>query len=213
MYIGNDIVDISYENSSEHSRFARRVLAYSEHSLYEKHPTPFLYLWRAWASKEAAYKLVKQIFHNARFIPKNYVYNEHQSIVTYENFDIPLVFKCCQNFIYCYGFLGVSNLYSEIAPIDSLIGKDVSLEEIFSQGERSLIQSADSLAARVLVKQYLKSRLGFHCRNITIWKDANGAPKVSYLGRRLTIPLSLTHHGRYVAILVGLPENINWMNH
>ena len=206
MYIGNDIVDIACENSSEHSRFARRVLAYSEYCQYEEHPRPFWYLWRAWASKETAYKLVRQMFHNARFIPKNYIYDEHQSIVTYDNFNIPLTFKCCQNFIYCYGLLGASNLYSKIAPIDTLIGKNVSLEEIFSQDERSLIQSCDSLAARVLVKQYLKLRLGYHYRHVTIWKDANGAPKISYLGRQLDIHLSLTHHGRYVAILVGFPQ-------
>src|SRR5688500_2825670 len=66
--IGNDIVDLQDERAP-HPRFAGRILSPREHQAFERAGAEASWLWRAWAAKEAAYKLMKRLDPQGRFPP------------------------------------------------------------------------------------------------------------------------------------------------
>lgn len=62
--VGNDVVDLSHPRCREmplDGRFVARVLAEEEHARIAVSPEPRRTLWRIWAAKEAAYKVVSKL--------------------------------------------------------------------------------------------------------------------------------------------------------
>ena len=63
-FVGVDVVDLHdprCRGKEDEPRFLARVLSVEERALVTRSPAPATKLWRLWAAKEAAYKVVSKV--------------------------------------------------------------------------------------------------------------------------------------------------------
>ena len=190
---GNDLVSLEATRPERTNlpRFYSRILTAAEQEGYrELEPShlPFdHYVWLCWSVKESVYKYQKRQFPGLVFSPLRIVIRKI----------IPP--SGPQGFYQCM----VDGLFSRSLIRDGVIVTTVCEDEAFTGtywGFSSIASSAyadQSAAARVLVLEKLKDLLA--CDDLRLQKDAAGCPVVLAGERVLPIPVSLSHHDRYIA--------------
>ncbi len=203
---GNDIVALKATQPERtcRPRFYSRILTASEQENYSRVDLPFdHYVWLCWSVKESAYKYRQRQQPGLVFSPLKIVISDLQrSGDLYQGIVLG----------------GPEPLYSRSSIREDVIVSVVSEDATFTGtcwGFQSIASGSyadQSLAVRVSVLQELKAtllcqeshnlRTGADLQSLDdlqIQKDAAGYPVILQGDRRLSIPVSLAHHDRYVA--------------
>ncbi|MBF0442142.1 MAG: 4'-phosphopantetheinyl transferase superfamily protein [Oligoflexales bacterium] len=196
--IGVDIIDI-HEQRHQHPRFASRVLSGSEYLRFQGSSDPGVFLLKAWAAKEAAYKYFTQIRPGLSFIPCRFVYDDRNGQVIYDGDTVFLNFEINRNFVFCLTRDESAWSFHETARTLHILNENFPERNSFSGDEMSEIRCEESLAVRMLAKRMISRCLRCGYGEIAILKGSNGIPKVFLNGSGAGISLSFSHHGRFAA--------------
>ena len=210
---GNDIVAldcVDVERSND-KKFYSKILADSELVLYQNSPRDLFsfdkYLWMLWSIKESAFKFVKRINSQVVFSPVKFVI---------QYIDFPANHKISRfNGIEWEGsgdsdecFAGSIKLEDEIYYFNTLLDNEfiasvVSDDKNFEDtiwGIKKIDQPNSELQSQE-VRAFVLNKLNsiLELDDLRIEKNINGCPIVVNGTLDLNIPVSLAHHGRFVA--------------
>jgi phosphopantetheinyl transferase (holo-ACP synthase) len=196
---GNDIIaliETDNDRTSRH-RFYSRILTPEELLLFPAPKLPFsVFVWLMWSIKESVYKYVSRADPGLHFAPLK----------------IPVRgLRICEDHyegIICYGGL---TMFSRSFLWDKVIMTVVSACEDFSNVRwgMEVIGTPDYTTQSALVRKFALQSLSTDLPGaaLRIIKTPDGAPELWDGERSLDIPLSLAHHGPYVAWSYRLPAN------
>jgi phosphopantetheinyl transferase (holo-ACP synthase) len=199
---GNDIVALAAtdEDRTSRPRFYSRILTPAELSLYDELTGEGLsfssFVWLMWSIKESVYKYVSRAEPGLRFAPLK----------------IPVTSLRRREDHYS-GMIGYGplTLYSRTFLADETIMTVVSAQEDFSNVHWGLrrIENPDYSTQSALVRTFALQSLSMVLpgAELRIIKSPDGPPEVWDGEHRLHMPLSLAHHGPYVAWSYRLPAN------
>jgi hypothetical protein len=202
MSTGNDIVALTMMDGDRTSRyrFYSRILSPAELPLYDELADGGLsfssFVWLMWSIKESVYKYVSRSDRRLVFTPLKIPVSGLRAREDYCEGEIP------------YGGL---TIYSRSFLSDEAIMTVVSEEKEFSDSRWGLQVIGDlgynnqSDQVRTFALQSLSTVLSGAALRIV--KAPDGPPEVWDGDCPLDIPLSLAHHGRYVAWSYRLPAN------
>ena len=169
MIIGNDIIDRS--EAPPHPRFFARITSDYEKDHFEDNIENALILW---AIKESAYKAFSQIDPMISGIARKYEVSSNLKQVKFDGQSLKVSLQKNRNYIYAEAY--PENIASQfsIGPIGE-ISESLAAKSLAAK----LLSSSSSSMVPPMVKKLGKIPFG-------------------YLDGR-SIPLSLTHHGRFAA--------------
>lgn len=220
--VGNDVVDLDQPRcagKAQDTRFVERVFTAFERECIVEAPDPDRALWRRWAAKESAYKVVTKlldsppVFAHAAFVV-DIDPDGSRGTVAYREFTVPFTLHEGSDHLHTIAVHsgGRSKDYRVVAGME---GADASppLDELrcrFTPAERAFIHGAPSALARLAARRDMAAALAVAQEDILILA-ADGPPGrvppvVRIDGDLGRVDLSLSHDGRYVAwaFLFGL---------
>ena len=194
--LGNDVVDLGDPESraeTRHPRFDARVFDETERTLIAVSVEDERERWLIWAAKESAYKAARKEDPRTIFAPSRFVVRREGR-----------------------GRLGVA-----VGDRDFRIDVRADAEYVHAVARRvgdppralctavALLASAGddataSVAVRRLAVARLAARLGVPAAYLAIRREGR-LPTLWLRGRRTTVDLSLSHHGRFVAFACTIP--------
>ncbi len=187
--IGNDVVDLRDPDSHPdaiHPGFDARVLAATELARLRAAERPEVERWRLWAAKEAAYKAARRTDRDLVFSPARFV-------VTVRGEREGSVHVGGRDFIVSW---------SEEDGAVHAVAHEASLGDVRVVAAVAEAGGADPSAA---VRRLALVRMcGSVPGSARITSD-DRVPSLD-LGDGRVLPLSLSHHGRFVAFACGSPE-------
>ena len=203
---GNDIVSLSEINvaRTQTEPLYSKILSVSEIALYEKLKSAILfehYVWLLWSIKESAFKYLQRIdpellFTPVKFgitqlnIPKGYF------LVSFDGNENTLTITGNVEFDN-YKIYSRSVIYKEL--ISSVVDADKDFKGVYSAIKYidSTVNTVQSAAVRSFLIDHLVKETG--TSNLTIGKNADSIPILFEGAKELQIPVSLSHHGHYIA--------------
>lgn len=215
--VGNDVVDLNQPRcmgKAEDTRFVERVFTASERSRIMEAPDPDRALWRYWAAKEAAYKVVTKllgsppVFAHAAFAvcidPDG-----ARGTVVYREFTVPFTLHEGSDHLHTIAVHsgGCGRDYRMVAGMEAADAEGSlplgTLRDRFTPAERAFIHGVPSALARLAARRDMAAALAVEQEDILILA-ADGppgrVPPVVRVGGDLAgVDLSLSHDGRYVA--------------
>jgi len=199
---GNDIVDLSATDPLRtcNPRFYSRIISSEEKTLYDQwgELTFDNYVWLLWSIKESVYKYTSRTDTGLIFAPLNIPV-------------LQLTAPAGDGFYKSMVIYGSEILYSRSIITNRLIVTVVCNDENFDRtwwGFRSVEQTAyadQSASVRTFALGKLHSALSR--ADLRIEKTTAGYPILLDGIGRLDIPLSLAHHGHFVAYSYRLPSS------
>jgi hypothetical protein len=213
---GNDIValDATDPKRTGSARFYSRILAAAEQSIFSQQAFPGLsfdhFVWLLWSVKESVYKYEQRILPGGAFAPLKITVCEllpsckHEAPPAKDGLP-PLK----DEFYKAVVLSGARTLYSRSIIRDGFIASVVSEDEVFEHtrwGFTSIdhpTYADQSASVRTLAIGELGASLSRS--NLRIEKNRFGVPVVLDGEEALDIPLSLAHHGHYIAWSYLLP--------
>ncbi len=182
--IGNDLVDLSSAKQT-HPRFDSRVFADSERDMIEQSTDPMRARWMFWAAKEAAFKALRRMDSRLPFSPRCFVCGPirgHKANLIHQQHDLTVHFFNGPDYVHA-----IAQTRSETEPFHALRCFDFALDS-----------DAQSIEVRRLVREQLAKRWGIAASNITIERKRR-MPWLHIGDLQRGLPVSLSHHGRFVA--------------
>lgn len=219
--IGNDVVDLDHSDcrqALQRTRFLKRVFSDEELAIIEAFHEPIVMLWKIWACKESAYKALAGRFPSIHFSWKSYAVSNDLKRVQFGEHELSAHVE----------YEPDGHVYAIAAAIE-VNGRAMALQQrdlniirehysairiIHQKNEPS--EEKDSIKARELALE-----LGKGAFNDIIGSDktanpeelsfSNAGPRGSGEGPALIrkngkwrIPVSISHHGRYIAAALGI---------
>lgn len=213
--VGNDVVDLDQPRcagKAEDTRFVERVFTAFERDCIMEAPDPDRALWRRWAAKEAAYKVVTKLLGS----PPVFVHaafavgidpDGSRGTVAYREFTVPFTLHEGSDHLHTIAVHagGRNKNYRVVAGME---GADASppldaLRRRFTPAERAFIHGVPSALVRLAARRDMAAALAVSQDDILILA-ADGPPGrvppvVRIDGDLGQVDLSLSHDGRYVA--------------
>ncbi len=211
---GNDIVSLTATNvtRTKSPEFYAKIISPAEKKLSNKLDQAVLpfdrFVWLLWSIKESAYKYLHRLDPGIVFTPVKF---EVQSI------EIPLGFICAESGadkISAEGFegsitfnglviFGDKKLFSRTMVFSDFIASFVNIDNDFAHvfwGIKRIEDSAYQLQSGA-VREFVLDELAVvsGLENLAIEKNDDEIPFLLSNGRRLEVPVSLSHHERWVA--------------
>ncbi|HWV38074.1 MAG TPA: 4'-phosphopantetheinyl transferase superfamily protein [Vulgatibacter sp.] len=200
MIVGNDVVDLDdpeARGAARRDRFVRRILRPAERRAVEASSDPDAALWARFAAKEAAYKAAVRLHGGAPSAPAAYEVAEDLAWVRLHALRLHLVVETPAPrasgrpaFVHAVAFSG-----------------DWDDRPRFAAGPHRGDPGAD---ARSLLAESAAASLGCDPSRLRIVRDpiagswdGFGPPRLHLDGLPLPAPVSLSHHGRFVAYAHG----------
>ncbi|HYX39772.1 MAG TPA: 4'-phosphopantetheinyl transferase superfamily protein [Oligoflexus sp.] len=188
MRLGNDIVDRT-ATADHNPRFIDRILHPEEKSRRSSWTLDDPLLWIHWACKEAAYKAIRQ----SRDIPfhhREFILTPDLSMIHYHQECLQLQIRQEDQAVFALATdAALKDCHSRIFAFDTERGTVTQSEKV-----RSILLD---LATEIL-------QLPLHELTMT---TAQRIPRICHRGQVLPLPVSLTHHGRYVAASFATPTS------
>ena len=185
--VGNDVIDLGDREVIEgptHPRFDQRVFAAAERALLRSSRTPGLLRWTLWAAKEAAYKLARKRNSRVVFSPRRFVVElQQEDRARIRHGDVEFTVR-----IASAGHALHALAQDTGRSVDRLVW---AVEPKGRDADPS--RAARALAARVLGEELDLPAEAFH------FGRCGRVPTLTVEGRRGSLDLSLSHHGRFVA--------------
>jgi len=195
--IGNDVVDLGDAETRAgglHPRFDARVFALEEREVLASSDHPDRQRWILWAAKESAYKAARRcdpriVFSPSRFVVRPSAGNEATVSVGDRRFRVALA--CGRGYVHAVACAAgePKDLYAAVATIaPETVGDDTA---------------SPGVAARGLAAAIIGEVLGVPPSNVTIRRHGR-LPTLWVRGSSRPLPLSLSHHGRFVAFACAI---------
>ncbi len=216
--VGNDIVDLgssAARGKADDPRFLQRVLTPEEQEVMDTLAGPGardLFLWSAWAAKEAAYKAAAKACPGILSSPRKYNVSLESFYPAYQARPgagrqspaggavltpcgrVQVKIFCSRDCLHCVG------LFDSPGFPEDLCWGDRDITGGILQCGRSAAER-QSLFVRSMAAERISSRLGIPEAGIRISRPVRrgrpGPPAVYANGRRLDCDISLSHHGRF----------------
>ncbi|MGD9765012.1 MAG: 4'-phosphopantetheinyl transferase superfamily protein [Candidatus Binatia bacterium] len=209
MWIGNDIVDLrdaETQPGAAHPRFAARVCRPEELAAIERAASPTRALWMHWAAKESAFKALRKQVAELRFLPRRFAVDlgaarrgAAVASVRIGAWRAAVRIRVGSDYLHAVARVdmdGATVGAQRRAPVASAVRRTGALPA-----------PRCSAAARALLARALAGRLRRDVAAVEIRRAASrGAPPRVYVdGARAPIDVSLSHHGRFVAVAYAVP--------
>lgn len=222
--VGNDVVDLDQPRCSgkaHDTRFVDRVFTALERDCIMEASDPDRALWRRWAAKEAAYKVVTKllgappVFAHAAFAV-DIDPDASRGTVAYREFTVPFTLHEVSDHLHTIAVHsgGRSEDHRVVAGIERAASdSSPTLDELraqFTAAEQAFIHGTASALARLAARRDMASALAVEEGDILILAEKGPPgrvpPVVRVEGEFGRVDLSLSHDGRYVAwaFLFGL---------
>ncbi len=211
---GNDIIDLKSINISrtKRARFYSKILSSAETEEYmsnKLHTLPFENLvWLLWSVKESVYKFSKREFPQLRFSPKRIVAQltgspSEKSLPAFGEGEIENIALKKDECYCCIANTETGLYYSRSKVYDEIIYTVVSDTENFDNIWWGIkyITDVDPLYQSESVRSFVleKFKAFYPNAKLAISKNPVGYPVLKVNGNAVTVPLSFTHHFRFVA--------------
>lgn len=215
-FVGNDVVDLAdprCAGKAHDGRFLDRIFDQRERRNISEARHPDRTLWRCWAAKEAAFKVMSKVlgspppFEHAAFGVRWNDRREREGTVHYRDRRVPVM--CMGNGL--FGPVHVlswnpdppSDLESDgLRPGIALVEPDAEVPDVFTPQELKAIHGPASAWVRIRAREHLASLVGVEedALEIVCPEGATGRtpPHVLLRGHPCPWDVSLSHHGRYV---------------
>ncbi|MCB1158487.1 MAG: 4-phosphopantetheinyl transferase family protein [Leptospiraceae bacterium] len=204
---GNDIVDLSIRATrqlSGNSRFYNKVFSPLEQKILYSSDNPDIFTWIIWSFKEAAYKAIRRNRPGLVFQYKKFELQENLNEVHYENIHLQARYYLFPGGLHSLCFekdLDENKIFWTHEVSDTLKHNKEFRDESLPE---------ESFLVRLLVKHKLNEMHNWEISKINIprIKDEKGftSPPLIYSPyTQIPLPLSLSHHGRFLAFAVHLP--------
>ena len=180
MIIGNDIIDLEIALDKprlKNDRFLSKVFTKNEITQIHLHPNPELAIWKMWSMKETAYKAHQRLFQlPARLDPISYECDLDKLYVIKDKNTYIINLENDENHI--YSWLKFRNIMHIKLPYSPNYKSD-------------------------FLKEF-SIRTDLDLRNIELCKNNLGIPELFVKNTNNSLPISITHHGRFAAICFPL---------
>lgn len=193
--IGNDVVDLADPECAHlHPRFDERVFAAAERRRIAFAESPERMRWILWAAKESAFKRARRLDPSLPFVPRRFAVSLDAAL---------------EGVVHHPG--GPSRVRVELlGDCAHAVATAPEADPRQALHAACRLQGADpSRAARALALRELARHCGCSERELRVEKVAR-APQLRRRGALRAGPLSLSHHGRYVAYAAPAP---GWEEH
>ncbi|MDO1502113.1 4'-phosphopantetheinyl transferase superfamily protein [Winogradskyella maritima] len=186
--IGNDIVDLKLAQSQSNwkrPRYLDKIFTRKEQGYITNSTEKEQMVWRLWSMKESAYKLYTQCYPSRFYNPKRFeCYIEKQSgTVKFKDFECYVNSKITEDYVLSEASFEKKSMTSKVLQFENESVKTKS---------------------RILKAKVLKSVTQAHSipkKQFEILKDNFGIPSIDLGTHKLN--LSLSHHGRFGAYVIG----------
>ena len=189
--IGNDIVCLYTANQSKHvgsKRFLDKIFTVEEQQLIVNSVDSNLTIWKLWAVKESAYKLLVQQGFKPEFAPKKIICKKENDLFLASIWNNNVIVNCRAN---------TQMIYAQtISEKQKVINRFFRLDSIAYQKQSNQLQ----LALKKKASEILKIDIQF----IHLLKTSNNIPRLTYKNALLPVNISITHHGYYGAYALAL---------
>ncbi|MGE0172187.1 MAG: 4'-phosphopantetheinyl transferase superfamily protein [Oligoflexales bacterium] len=200
--VGNDVVDIR-RTERHHPRFAHRVLsAWELDTFASKGKTDPLLLWKMWAAKEAAYKDLKRYHQALVFSPRRFEIDFDNGTARSQDTGEALAIQTFtgDNWVYC-----TANSTKGVKIVSYL--SDVSQIKKFGDIDNDSKLSKLSQQVRILARAAAAKEFSLPLDKIEIkTSPTSKAPSLRLGDNKDLLPLSLSHHGDYLAAAWAVPN-------
>lgn len=192
-YLGNDVVDLldlEVLEESLHPRFDERVFTTLERDRFLDDRNRHLQRWLHWSIKEATYKAIRRHRNDIIFSPKQIVIQEFEGL-------------CAEVFAFgkCFtALIDQGDGYVNATVFSGVDRRDLSSVVATRSGQKDISTEVRSLAC-----QEFSTAFGLDLNSCEIPLHEK-IPSLYVGGRPVNYPLSLSHHGRFVAVSCGLPS-------
>lgn len=233
--IGNDIVDLQlYDNQpfNKHKRFINRTFHPNELAFLSLSGNDIRMMWSIWCAKEAAFKAVQKICPDIIFSPikfyltltsLHYLMSDASERIQFGNIYcqearlyIPIKWDMqLDNYIHC---IATINTIDQSACIDEIrsfiVPRNTRLDikemtRVMSNCELKTINSLESLESRYHLKKILSSQEKIEVlRDLIKTKNGvrTGPPYLYKSNQPLTDQISISHDGKWIAIILFKPK-------
>jgi hypothetical protein len=198
MIVGNDIVDLELAGEPS-ARFVARVLAAGE----RRAPPTAAEVWRRWAAKEAAFKVLARRDRTLTFVHSRFVVDVEAGLVVHAGSEVRVRWDSHGGALGCIGWQGEGAWATAVATAEE--AEATAAGSTLGSREASGVTGRLSVAVRLLAKRFLCERLGCSWTEVELLRPGDGPPEVWLGGTPAPdIGISLAHDGRFVACAVGL---------
>lgn len=202
---GNDIVALKIIDKQRTNlpAFYLKFIAVSELALYAQPQMPFdNFVWLLWSVKEAAYKYLKRFDHDLVFSPSKIIVKQVEIAKNFEN-GLLEIDRPVDKF-----YIGTVFYDSHVLHFRSMANNDFMNTVINDTVDFStvywgvkLIAQSDRESQSKEVRAFILDKLNtlFPNYDLLFGKALPGYPVLLIGNRQLDIPLSFSHHDRYVS--------------
>jgi phosphopantetheinyl transferase (holo-ACP synthase) len=190
MLVGNDIVDLDDPDNlraPRHPRFVERVLTERERDVLAGADDPHLLLWSFFAAKEAAYKVLVKLGESPGLGYRRLEVAPDLTSVRFADRVVELRIDRGPGFVHALAAQGgVASMRAAVEPAPPGVTPSVAVRDLATRLFAPLV-GAPAEEIEVVRETTLES-----------W-DGLAPPSLRHSGRALTIDVSLSHDGRFVA--------------
>lgn len=189
---GNDIVDIATaaaESNWKRAGFLEKIFTQKEQQYIDDAAIPGQMIWRLWSMKESAYKIYTRQNGGRFFAPQKLsctVFSETSGQVTINTISYQTITISTTDYV--YSIARPEGYKADFLNYWFYIPKYYTDQQKFIH--KKLI------AGYTALKREDK-------KNFTIIKDKNNIPYLYCKNQKLSIPVSITHHGNYAAFTIN----------
>jgi phosphopantetheinyl transferase (holo-ACP synthase) len=186
---GNDIVDITAaaaESNWKRTGFLQKVFTQNEQEYIHNALTPAQMVWKLWSMKESAYKIYTRQYGGRFFAPQKLsctLLSETNGQVTINTISYQTITCTTENYIYS---IARPETYGEVDFYNACFAMPGKQQFIYEK----------------LIAHYA----GIQCadkNNFVVLKEKNNIPFLYCKKEKITIPVSITHHGNYAAFTIN----------
>jgi len=219
-FVGVDVVDLTRaraERPRRSRRFLERVFSARERERIDAAREPQTEVWRMWAAKEAAYKVISKLgeapppFHHARFEVQNPP-DEPVTRLAWEDVQISLGFRVEPAHLLAWAWIGpVTPLFVGHESVDSVRARrevtgdpEIWIPRQFSEEESDAIHGLESALVRLAAREDAAHLLGVReARLAIVCPPGHTGLRPPYLldqgAARADADISLSHDGSRLA--------------
>ncbi len=189
---GNDIVDIAtarVESNWKRPGFLQKIFTQQEQQYIHNAQIPDQVVWRLWSMKESAYKIYSRQYDGRFFAPHKLscnLLNDATGLVTIENTTYHTITGSTKNYIY--------TIAGNEPPKSDLINDCFEIPQHYNAQQEFIYKKL--VASYAVINAEDKN-------NLTILKNEKNAPFLYCKKEKISIPVSITHHGNYAAFTIN----------
>ena len=190
---GNDIVDIATaaaESNWRRKGFLEKIFTPQEQQYIQETKNPDKTVWTLWSMKESAYKVYTRQYGGRFFAPQKLNCTLLTNVTGHVSIN-DTIYSTTTTITDGY-------IYTIAVPLTAAITEVVS--HCFHCNQPALAK-LQQLVYKIIIS-YFSTSSGKEEKQLSITKNSDGIPFLFYKKEKLSIPVSITHHGQYAAFTI-----------